>query len=184
MQRAGDVRDVVFGGAEHHLGCIATGHAAQIAEEFIAVHDRHVPVEQDGIRQSALADFQRLLAVLGLDDLEVQAFQDPPCDLPNDAGVIDNKTCSHFSLYFFGIPAGTLPLQFALRRICYRSYAASMSGTISRTRSTSRTTMSWPSRRWTPPASLAMRGSRLTGFSSRPSSGSLRTSPIWSISRP
>ena len=34
--------------------------------------------------------------------------------------------------------------------------------------------MSWPSRRWTPPASLAMRGSRLTGFSSRPSSGSLQ----------
>ena len=32
--------------------------------------------------------------------------------------------------------------------------------------------MSWPSRRWTPPASLAMRGSRLTGFSSRLSSGS------------
>ena len=34
--------------------------------------------------------------------------------------------------------------------------------------------MSWPSRRWTPPASLAMRGSRLTGFSSQPSSGSLQ----------
>ncbi len=34
--------------------------------------------------------------------------------------------------------------------------------------------MSWPSRRCTPPASLAMRGSRLTGFSSRLSSASLQ----------
>ena len=68
---------------------------------------------------------------------------------------------------------------------CRPNYAARVVlGTISRTRSMSRTTMSWPSRRWTPPASLAMRGSRLTGFSSRPSSGSCSTSPIWSISRP
>ena len=33
--------------------------------------------------------------------------------------------------------------------------------------------MSWPSRRWTPPASLAMRGSRLTGLSSRLSSAEI-----------
>jgi len=32
------------------------------------------------IGQSALADFQRLLAILGFDDLEIQAFQDAPCD--------------------------------------------------------------------------------------------------------
>src|SRR6266404_2165962 len=72
MKCARDVGDIVLGGAEHDLGRIAAGHAAQIAEEFIPVHDRHVPVEQDGVGQSALADFQRLLAVLGLDDLEIQ----------------------------------------------------------------------------------------------------------------
>ena len=44
-----------------------------------------------------------------------------------------------------------------------RLQAAIRSGTISRTRSTSRTTMSWPSRRWTPPASLAMRGIEIDG---------------------
>ena len=77
--------DVVFGGAEHHLGLVAAGHAAQIAEELVAVHDRHVPVEQDRVGQSALADFQRLLAVLGFDDLEIQAFQDTPCDFSDDA---------------------------------------------------------------------------------------------------
>ena len=94
------------------LGCVAAGHAAQIAEELVAVHDRHVPVEQDRIGQAALADFERLLAVLGLDDLEIQAFQDAPCDLSDDAGVIDDKTCSHFSLCFFH-PEGTFPFATA-----------------------------------------------------------------------
>src|SRR5262245_28835468 len=76
MQRASDMGDVVLRGAEHHLGLVAAGHAAQVAEELVAVHDRHVPVEQHGIGQPALAGFQRLLAVLGFDNLEIQAFQD------------------------------------------------------------------------------------------------------------
>ena len=33
-KRARKVRDVVFGGAEHHLGLVAAGQAAQIAKEF------------------------------------------------------------------------------------------------------------------------------------------------------
>src|ERR1700733_6971157 len=32
VQRAGDVGDVVLGGAEHHLGLLAAGHPAQIAQ--------------------------------------------------------------------------------------------------------------------------------------------------------
>src|SRR6478672_5744405 len=68
MQRARNVRDVVFGGAEHDLGRIATGHAAQVAEELVAVHDRHVPVEQNRFGHGALANLKRLLAVLGLAD--------------------------------------------------------------------------------------------------------------------
>src|SRR3954454_18261577 len=75
VQRARDVGDVVLGGAEHHFGRVAAGHAAQIAQELIAIHDRHVPVEQDRVGQPALADFQRLLAVLGLRDLEIEPFQ-------------------------------------------------------------------------------------------------------------
>src|SRR3981189_1359355 len=54
MQRARDVGDIVLGGAEHHLGRVATGHAAQIAEEFVAVHHGHVPVEQDRLGHGAL----------------------------------------------------------------------------------------------------------------------------------
>src|SRR5438105_3472056 len=100
MKRARDVGDIVFGGAEHHLGRIATGHAAEIAQEFVSIHDRHIPIEQDGVGQAALADFQRLLAVLGFDDLEIKALQDSPRDLPYDTRVIDNQTCSHLSLCF------------------------------------------------------------------------------------
>src|SRR6266576_2994483 len=96
MHGARDMVDVVLSGAEHHLGLIAAGHATQIAEEFIAVHHRHVPVEQDRLGQATLADLERLLAILGFDDLEIQTFQDPPCDLSNHARVIDYQTCSHF----------------------------------------------------------------------------------------
>src|SRR5467141_1373043 len=85
MKRARDVRDVVFSGAEHHLGLVSAGHAAQIAKEFVTVHHRHVPVEQDGFGQSALADLKRLLTVLGFDDLEIHLFQDSPGYFSNDA---------------------------------------------------------------------------------------------------
>jgi len=59
------------------LGLVAAGHAAKIAKEFETVHHRHVPVEQDRLGQAALAGLQRLLAVLGLDDLEVSSL--PGC---------------------------------------------------------------------------------------------------------
>src|SRR3954462_4919156 len=68
MQRARNMCDVVLGGAEHHLGGVAAGHTAQIAEEFVTVHDRHVPVEQNSFRHGALAGVERLLAIFGFDD--------------------------------------------------------------------------------------------------------------------
>src|SRR3569832_2677939 len=177
VKRARDVRDIVLRGAEHHLGLIAARHAAKISEELVAVHDRHVPVEQNGFRQSALADFKRLLAVFSFHDLEIQSFLNAPCNLSDDAGVIPDQTCFHCCC----LRSQTrLVLQLRVRL----SQAAIISGESSSTRSTSRTTINCPSRRCTPPASLAMRGARLTGFSSRPSSGSLSTSPIWSIKRP
>ena len=173
VERARDMIDAVFGGAEHHLGLIAAGHAAQMAEELVAVHHRHVPVEQNGLGHRALADDQRLHAVFGFDDLEIQS-------LPGCGARFYERCWNHRQRDMFSFPASFLDE----RRMPTGYAARAVFGTISRTRSTSRTTMSWPSRRWTPPASLAMRGSRLTGFSSRPSSGSLSTSPIWSISRP
>jgi len=178
MERTGNVRDVVFGGAEHDLGLVAAGHAAEIAKEFIAVHDRHVPVEQDGFGQSAPADLECLFAVFGFDNLEIQSFQYAPCNFSDDAGVINDQTCFHLSLCSQIISEPTSNLLLVEPNPSFESQAAIMSGVISSTRSTSRTTISCPSRRCTPPASLAMRGSRLTGFSSRPSSGSLSTSPI------
>ena len=48
------------------------------------------------VGQGLLADFEGLLAVLGLDDLETHFFEDAPRDLAHDAGVIDDKACFHF----------------------------------------------------------------------------------------
>src|SRR5271165_3816424 len=44
MQRAGDMRDVVLGGAEHHFGLVAAGQPTQHPQEIVAVHFRHVPI--------------------------------------------------------------------------------------------------------------------------------------------
>src|SRR3954462_5687337 len=98
VQRARDMRDVVLGGAEHHLGLVATRHAPEMAEELVAVHHRHVPVEQDRVGQAALAGLQRLLTVLGFEDLEVEALQDPARNLADDAGIINDETSSHVNL--------------------------------------------------------------------------------------
>src|SRR4051794_37860985 len=142
VQRARDVGDVVLGGAEHHLGRIAAGHAAQVAQEFIAVHDRHVPVEQDGVGQPALADFQRLLAVLGLGDLEIQPFQYTPRDFSDHARVVDHQTCLHFSLCSLFEFQTSVSIIDQIAPLA--SHAASMSGRISSTRSTSSTTINCP----------------------------------------
>ena len=179
MKRARDMRDIVFGSAEHHLGLVAARHMAQIAEEFIAIHDRHVPVEQDRLGQSALADFQRLLAVLGFDDVEIEAL--PGFRLATFRMTLESSTTRQVFISASassGSRKGRLRCNSDLCSARRRSYAASMSGTISETRSTSSTTMSCPSRRCRPSASFAIRGSRLTGLSSRPSSASFSTSPI------
>src|SRR5580704_1710027 len=55
MERAGDVGDIVFRGAEHHFRLVAAGQPAQHPKEVIAVHLRHVPIEQDRVRQLVLA---------------------------------------------------------------------------------------------------------------------------------
>jgi hypothetical protein len=79
------MRDVVFGGAEHYLRLIAVRHLPKVAEEFISIHHRHVPVEQHRIGQLALADLKGLLAVLGFDKPEVETFQYTPGNFADDA---------------------------------------------------------------------------------------------------
>src|SRR5437773_6097839 len=131
-----------------------------------------------------LADFQCLLAVFGLDDLEIQPFQDPPCDFSDDARVIDNQTCLHFQPLLLSSPERVVSITDRVACALCLPYAATLSGAISRIRSTSSTTISCPSSRCTPWAILVSRRSRLTGLASRLTSASLRTSPIESISSP
>ena len=95
-RRARDVRNVVFGSAEHYPRRVTTGHAAQMAKEVIAVHHGHVPVEQHRFRHGPFADDQGVHTVFGLDDLKIESFQNTARDLSHDAGIIDNETGLHF----------------------------------------------------------------------------------------
>src|SRR4051794_14014157 len=120
--RLGDVGDVVLRGAEDDLRALAAGALAQLLEEIEAVHHRHVPIEEDRIRHGILADGEGLLAILGLGNGEVHSLQDAAGDLADDAGVVDDETMFHLCL----------PL----------CHAARVSEVSSRTRSTSRMTIS------------------------------------------
>src|SRR5262249_16080781 len=117
MVRTRDMRHVVLRGAEHHLRHVAAGHAAQIAEELVRIHHRPVPVAQDRIGQTAHPGLKRLLAVLGIHNLEIQTFQDAACDFPDDARVINNKTCSHFQPLVYSFPARGISIQIPCGRL-------------------------------------------------------------------
>src|SRR5215217_1234894 len=84
-ERPRDVRDIILGGAEHVYKHIAAGETAHRLEKVIAVHHRHVPVEQDRVGQCAAALLQRLLAVFCLRNLEVEPFENTPRHLADDA---------------------------------------------------------------------------------------------------
>src|SRR5450631_932600 len=178
VQGARDMRDVVFGGAEHHLGPVATRQLAQRTQKLVAVHLRHVPVEQDRIGQMAPAGVQRLLAVFGFHDLEFESFENSPRHLADDARVVNDQTGFHRtpSLFSFNGPINVL--------VRYPRHAATASAPISRTRSISTTMRSCPSRRWMPADTRASRTSKLIGLGSRAASSSLSTSPTLSIRSP
>src|SRR6185437_14050803 len=114
MQRARDVGDVVLGGAEHDLRAVAARHPPQRPQELVAVHLRHVPVEQDRVRQPVLTRIQRHFAVLGLGDLEFQSFEDAPRHLADHARVVDDQTGLH-STRSSVERANPLPMKFPRR---------------------------------------------------------------------
>src|SRR3569623_990939 len=99
-KRAGNASDIVLGGAEHDLRLFAVRHHAQVAQEFMPVHHRHVPVEQHGVGKDSLADFHGCHAVLGFDDFEIQVFQYSARNFEDHALIINHETCFHAALYF------------------------------------------------------------------------------------
>src|SRR6202034_156101 len=118
VKRPRDMCDVVFGGAEHPFRPIPAGKPPQHPQEIVAVHFRHIPVEQDRIRQLPFAGFDRLLAVLCFHDLEFETFEDSPSYLANDARVVDNQTSLHNVLTppSRGVPAWFSPHPIPFRR--------------------------------------------------------------------
>ncbi len=134
-RRARDMRDVVLGSAEHHLGPVAAGKPTQRFEELVAVHLRHVPIEQDRVRQTAMACAERLLAILGFRDREFHALQ--------NAGATSDGRLSHPPPNSFS----SCPTPFELLMPQPFRHAATALFRMSSTQSTSSTTMSWPSSR-------------------------------------
>src|ERR1700693_52790 len=139
-RRARPLRDVVVGGAEHDLGRVAARQFAQRTQELVAVHLRHVPVEQDRIGQMAPAGVERLLAGFGFHDLEFESFENSPRHLADDARVVNDQTGFHRtpSLSLFKGPTN-IPGS--------HRHAAIAFAAISRTRSTSTTMSNCPSKR-------------------------------------
>jgi hypothetical protein len=60
------------GRAEHDLGLVGMSALAEEFQELHSAHDGHVPVEQDDIRHFCIAAIERLAAIAGLLDLELQ----------------------------------------------------------------------------------------------------------------
>src|SRR5579859_75534 len=87
--------DIVFRGAEHHDRLLAARQLAQLAQEIDAVHVRHVPVEQDRIRQLLGADIESDFPVFRFLRLEAELLQDLLGHHADDLRIIDNKTGLH-----------------------------------------------------------------------------------------
>jgi hypothetical protein len=98
LERTSDMCNVILGGAENDFGPVAAWKSPQRTQEVIAVHFWHIPIEQNRIRQFPLARLECLLAVLGLDNPELQTFQDSPRYFADDAGIIDDEARLHIGL--------------------------------------------------------------------------------------
>src|SRR4051794_40409889 len=172
VERALDMIDAIFGGAEHHLGLIAARHAAQMTHEVVAVHHRHVPVEQNRLWHRALANDQSVHTVFGFDDVKTESFEDAARHFTNNAGILNNET--RFHIHY---PTCERRMPTGLRcEGCFRHNFE--------TRLDARAANELPVERVTPAGELGHAGTEIDGFSPAPLSWSFRTSPIWSISRP
>src|SRR5437763_10780703 len=103
------MRHVVLGRAEHDFRPIATRHLAERFEEIVAVHYRHIPVEQHGVGHCRAALLECLLPILGFGDFEVETFKNAPRHLADDTRVVDHQTCLHGSTTLLSAAAWSPP---------------------------------------------------------------------------
>ena len=93
--RLADVRDVVLGGAEHHLGPVTAFALAKLGDELDPGHHRHVPIEQHHIGHRFGAFVEAFLAILGFLDPEAERFEYVSGNLADDPRIIDDKAGFH-----------------------------------------------------------------------------------------
>ena len=85
-----DIVELSFRGAEHDDGRSPATLLSQLTKEVDPVHDRHVPVKQDGVWHACHARVQCLFAVFGFVDVEVQRLEDLARDRANYLRIIHN----------------------------------------------------------------------------------------------
>jgi len=69
-----------------------------LAQEIDAVHHRHVPVQQHGVRHGGATPGEGFHSVGGLGDLETYVFQDAPGDFTDHPAVVDDEAGLHGTL--------------------------------------------------------------------------------------
>ena len=69
-----------------------------VVQEGDPVHNRHVPVEQDGRRHFFLAGIQRFKAVIGFNHFELKVLENAAGHLADNAAVIDDEAGFHLLL--------------------------------------------------------------------------------------
>src|SRR6185312_779866 len=70
VHRPRDMREIVFGRAEYDLRAVSMRHSPERPQELVAVHYRHVPVQEDRVRHFPHAYVERLAAIGGFHDGE------------------------------------------------------------------------------------------------------------------
>ena len=84
--------DIVYCGAKDNDWLIAIFADPQFTQDFDAVHDGHIPNEQDYVRHRVGAVIKRDLAVCRLIYGKIEFFQYLSSSAPHDFGIVDNQT--------------------------------------------------------------------------------------------
>ena len=86
---------IILGRAEHDDRPVPGILTAQGLDEIQAVHNRHIPVQQDGVGHVLPALLKRFRAVAGFNTREFQLFQNAPGDFPDNARIVNDETGLH-----------------------------------------------------------------------------------------
>ena len=92
------------GGDHHHRDVLQARVVAHVMGQLVAVHARHLDIQQHHVGDPVVHDLDRVQAVLGGDDLEVAVFQHARGDAAHGDGIVDDhdQRCALGEIRFGG----------------------------------------------------------------------------------